>query len=117
MLQLMRKALLVNAAPIRVISAQNLAKARYEIHERKEMSAEWILGRLEIEERTETLAARVFSISPPSVHAALAELDIEPASAADFMRFWWDRATPAQRENFVRSDLLSIWDLIECITR
>jgi hypothetical protein len=32
-------------------------------------------------------------VSQPSVHRALAELDIEPIDITDLMKFWWAQAS------------------------
>jgi hypothetical protein len=103
---------------IRILSAQNIAKAHRAAAVRSHLAAQYVLGYLLISEPTEALAARIFGISPPSVSCALAKLrTASPANAADFLAFWWGCATPAHRDAFMRANLVSAWDSIDRVTR
>jgi hypothetical protein len=103
---------------IRTIDAQNLAKAHRSIGERAFLAAKWVVGQIVIDNRTVSLAGRIFGCSHGSVHHALAELRDDRVNAdIALAQFAWERLLQDERDMFVRANLLPVWDSIERITR
>jgi hypothetical protein len=104
-------------APISIItiSAANIVKARRPARERAHLAARWIFGRTVIEARTATMAAGIFDVSAPSVYRAVAEFSDAAANDSDRLHYYWSRASSGERADFVRANLLPIWDQVEHI--
>jgi hypothetical protein len=100
-----------------VIAASNIAKAHRPIHERARLAALWVCGRLLIERRTAALAALIFGVSAPSVSRALAEFGGATVDMSMVLDHYWNCASNDERRQFVRSNLIPIWDQVERITR
>jgi hypothetical protein len=104
------------AMPIRTVTALAIAKVHRTPRERALLAAQWILGRLEIEGRTASMAAAIFDCSPASVSRALTELNGTTADNDELLGFYWRHATSEEREKFVRANLLTVWDTIDRVT-
>jgi hypothetical protein len=103
--------------PITAISATNIVKAQRSVHERACLAASWIFGRVVIEPRTATMAAAIFDVSGPSVYRAIVDFNDMAANDSDKLNFYWNRASNDERLDFVRANLIPVWDQIERITR
>jgi hypothetical protein len=103
--------------PLATMRARNIVKGHRSVRQRAELAARWMLDRLIIEGRTTTMAALIFGVSYASVPRALARIG---GSIADYdvtLNHYWRRASDYEREEFVRANLLSVWDAVESVTR
>jgi hypothetical protein len=102
---------------IRTLTAKNLAKVQRSHDQLKNLAVEYVNGRLVILEPTGALAARIFGLSQPTMHRATTGCGFKPTTPADHLVFWWQRATPEQRDAFVSANLTAVWDVIDRVTR
>jgi hypothetical protein len=98
--------------PIEVISAVSLAhRQRIEPWERGRMAAAWVDGRALVIPTVE-LASNVFGVSYPLIRKERC-----PASLSlKLLAYGWEASTRAERERFIRENLLSVWTAIERVT-
>jgi hypothetical protein len=104
-------------APVTVITALNVAKARRGKKERAELAAEFAKGNLLVIQPTVALASKVFEVSQTAVHHAITDSGAHKASALPpLVDQVWATLDTRSREQFVQSHLLALWDHIEAIT-
>ena len=103
------------------IGGQAIAKSQLAPRLRAYYAARWKLGVLDVEPTTK-LAASAFRVSGPLVDAAIA--DLEPAVAerkndapVAMITELWAHLTETERDLFVRSNLLPVWDSVDRVTR
>jgi hypothetical protein len=108
------------ASVVRTITGQSIAKSEWGPRKRAHHAAQWKLGTVKVEPSIK-LAAEVFRCSEQLVRKAVAYqqedawLDDEMTTPLD-PNSWWTGLNSADRDNFVRAHLLSIWDAIERVT-
>jgi hypothetical protein len=108
------------AAPVRTITGQSIAKSEWGPRKRAYHAAQWKLGTVKVEP-TIKLAAAVFDVSEQLVRQAVADLQEDAflngaVTTPPDPDSWWDELSESDRDNFVRAHLLSIWDSIERVT-
>ena len=101
----------------RIISGQAIARSKWEPRERAWYAAKWKLGKVRVDP-TLKLAADVFGVSLPYVVEAVDALKAQPGNVAPTMPInsIWANSSAAERDAFVRSHLIEVWDTVEYVT-
>jgi hypothetical protein len=103
--------------PIKIVTAQNIAKAERSDGMRAGLAVQWIKNLLAIDQRTGSMAAAIFDCCPSSISRALAESQEAPATAVELLMHQWQQTSDAERDVFVRGRLVELWDRIDRLTR
>jgi hypothetical protein len=106
-----------HVSPSTVVTGQSIAKRHQSARERASGAAAWLAGTITVKP-TAKMAAAVFRVSEALVREEAIALGKEPSTSPRVVMMGDILAdlTPTERVEFVRSNLLTLWDTIETVT-
>lgn len=98
------------------ISGQSLAKGHNRSpRERAISAARWMAGSLTIRKPTASQASLLFGVCPALIRDELRRLPATTTSQSP-IETTWAGMSAAERDGFVRSHLLEVWDVVDRVT-
>jgi hypothetical protein len=102
--------------PVRIVTAKSVAHSIVNKDGLSVLAAGWVTGRV-LYRPTIDLACTAFAISRPRVTEMMMRTEKTPFSMPlGLLALGWSKASPAEKDAFVRANLTPTWDAIERVT-